>query len=138
MVVEDIDKKSVVSSKKSKKSRKSVGGKKKKKVAEPLSPGADQEIQFNEIDFDGFNEAAAKKKSVRGARSSKAHREQTLEDDAAAGEDFNNELKPDIEAEEISPSRKRANEQSPTVNKVNLFKPIREIERERAEAEEKE
>jgi hypothetical protein len=48
-------------------------------------------------------------------------------------EDPNNDLKADIEAEEISPSRKR--EPVPlALDRENLFKPITEYEKERLNA----
>lgn len=73
------------------------------------------------------------KRKGRGNRSSSAHRsqhEQADEEGAINPEDLNNDLRADIEAEEISPSRKR--EPVPlALDRENLFKPVTEYEKER-------
>jgi hypothetical protein len=78
--------------------------------------------------------SAGKKK--RGARSSSARRQRSVDpssegDEAQAADD----LRPDFEAEEVT--KKSRFGQSPNgINKGDLFKPIKQLERERLEAAE--
>lgn len=71
------------------------------------------------------------KRKAKGGRSSSAHRQRTKDEDEELGEDDpNNHLKPDIEAEEIYPNKRK--EPIPLgINREDLFKPISEYEREK-------
>jgi DNA-binding transcriptional regulator YdaS (Cro superfamily) len=67
-------------------------------------------------------------KKKKGARSSSARRQRSIEAASEGEEKQDDDLKPDYEAEEVTKKAKFG--ESPNhVNKEDLFKPVRELER---------
>jgi len=80
----------------------------------------------NEVNSRRSRKSSGKKK--RGARSSSARRQRSIDVNSEGDGEGENDLKPDFEAEEVT-KKTRLGESPNRINKEDLFKPVKEVER---------